>query len=548
MKYQTLTGSERALPTGTRVIGKANPNRVIQVTLQVKSSKDPSNANLAAFAANLIDSPLSKRSHLSRETFASAYGLAPADIQKVGQFAKQFGLRTPRDAVAARIGSTSAASRTVELRGTIAAFSEAFGVELVRTKDAKGRIRRAVIGSIQVPEAFQDVIENVFGLDTRPQANPKFKIFPNTGGFAPHLGATSYAPGAVAKLYNFPQGVTGKGQTIGIIELGGGFRRRDLTAYFHQLGIPMPRVFTIPVSGGCNQPIGDPNSADAEVMLDIEVAGSVAHDARMVVYFGPNTSRGFFRAVSAAVNDNVNKPTIISISWGGPEAGWSKADMNSMTELFQAAAALGVSVFVAAGDNGSTDGVAGNVAHVDFPASSPFATACGGTTMLSSGATTISSEVVWNDGGAGTGGGISDVFGVPVYQTGPGISLPPSVNAGHQPGRGVPDVAGNADPATGYKVRVDGVDAVIGGTSAVAPLWAGLFALVNESVGTPVGFANTLLYGPVSAAGTGFHDITQGNNDISGRVGGYSSGPGWDPCTGLGTPNGSAILAAIKSS
>jgi kumamolisin len=547
MKYLEIGGSERSLATGTSILGRVNPHKVIQVTVQVKSSKDPTDAGLKAASENLADNPLSKRQYLSRDQFAAAYGASPADFQKVRAFARNFGLQVVRDFAAQDSAASQLGQRTVELRGTVGAISKAFGVHLVRVRDAGGKLHRAQLGPIQVPEQYQSLIQNVFGLDTRPQARPRFRIFPRLGGFAPHLGSTSYAPTQVAKLYNFPSGLTGKGQTIAIIELGGGFRRRDLRAYFKPLGIPVPIVSAFPVATGGNCPTGNPNSADAEVMLDIEVVGAIAHGARIVVYFGPNTSRGFFKTVNTAVHDNLHKPTIISISWGGPEASWASADMNSLNQVFQAASLLGISVFVAAGDNGSTDGVDGSAAHVDFPASSPFVTGCGGTQLLSPDGVTIGSEKVWNDGGSATGGGISEAFEVPFYQIGPGISLPPSVNPGAHVGRGVPDVAGNADPATGYKVRVDGVESVIGGTSAVAPLWAGLFALINEGAARSVGFVNPLIYGPVVTARTALNDVIMGSNDIGGRVGGYSAGPGWDPCTGWGTPNGTAILNAIKS-
>jgi kumamolisin len=233
-----------------------------------------------------------------------------------------------------------------------------------------------------------------------------------------------------------------------------------------------------------------------------------------------------------------NRPSVVSISWGGPESSWTPQAMTTMDEAFQSAAALGVTVCCAAGDDGSTDGVTDGLNHVDFPASSPYALACGGTRLIASGST-ISSETVWNelatDGGA-TGGGISDFFALPTWQA--GAKVPPSANPGHRIGRGVPDVAGDADPATGYVTRVDGQPDVIGGTSAVAPLWAGLIARINQRLKTPVGYANPLLYGEAAKAGA-FHDITSGNN------GAYNAGQGWDACSGLGTPIGAAILSAL---
>lgn len=205
-----------------------------------------------------------------------------------------------------------------------------------------------------------------------------------------------------------------------------------------------------------------------------------------------------------------------------------------MEQILTEAAALGVTVTVAAGDNGSTDSVSDGQQHVDFPASAPHALACGGTRLDASG-TTINAETVWNDpGGGATGGGVSRQFSLPSYQS--SANVPGNLDTG-QPGRGVPDVCGDADPQTGYAIRVDGADETIGGTSAVAPLWAGLIARLNQELGAPLGFVQPRLY-PL-LGGAGFHDITSGNN------GGYSAGPGWDACTGLGSPDGSALLTGL---
>lgn len=338
----------------------------------------------------------------------------------------------------------------------------------------------------------------------------------------------------LATIYSFPTGVNGAGQTIGILELGGGYTAADLDAYFSRLGLATPNVTAVSVDGGQNQP-GDP--ADAEVELDIEVAGSIAPGAQVAVYFAPNTDRGFLDALSTAVHDTVRNPSVISISWGGPESSWSQQAMSALDSVLQDAAALAVTVCCASGDDGSSDRVADGLAHCDFPASSPHALACGGTKLEATGGALVS-ETVWNEptGGA-SGGGISDVFAPPAYQANAGV--PPSANPGGRVGRGVPDVAGDADPVTGYNVTVDGQPTVIGGTSAVAPLWAGLMALCNQALGRSAGFIHPTLYGPSAEAG--FHDITSGNN------GAYSARSGWDACTGLGSPVGTALLDALRT-
>src|SRR6202167_5643810 len=159
------------------------------------------------------------------------------------------------------------------------------------------------------------------------------------------------------------------------IELGGGYRPTDLTTYFSGLGVPLPKVSTISVDHGKNHPTGDSNGPDGEVMLDIEVAGAIAPAAQIAVYFAPNTDQGFLDAVTTAIHDTTNKPSVISISWGGPESSWTAQSMTAMDEAFQAAATMGITVCVAAGDNGSSDGVTDGADHVDFPASSPHALA-----------------------------------------------------------------------------------------------------------------------------------------------------------------------------
>ncbi len=342
----------------------------------------------------------------------------------------------------------------------------------------------------------------------------------------------SYTPPEVAHLYQFPSNVNGAGQTVGILELGGGYHPAGLKSYFSSLGVTPPKVTSVSVDKGKNKP-SNPNGADGEVFLDIEVVGAVAPGAEIVVYFAPNTTQGFQDALTTAIHDATNKPSVISISWGGPESTWTTQSMVALDSAAQDAAALGVSICVASGDNGSSDGVNDGANHVDFPASSPNVLACGGTSLRSAKGA-ITNETVWNDGaqGGAGGGGFSNQFPLPTWQASAGIKPPSGA------GRGVPDVAGNADPATGYNVQVDGQQKVIGGTSAVAPLWSGLIALLNQSLGKPVGFLQPTLYGLSGKSGA-FHDITTGSN------GAFSAATGWDPTTGLGSPDGQNLLQAL---
>ncbi|HEX8788026.1 MAG TPA: S53 family peptidase, partial [Telluria sp.] len=432
--------------------------------------------------------------------------------------------------------------RSVFLSGTVAQVASAFGTSIERIEHGAGISRRRT-APIQVPPELSGIVEGVFGIEDTPIAQPHFQLAPGTATAGADLAATAaaaataYTPLDVAKLYDFPVGVNGSGQCIGIIELGGGYRSADLKAYFKSLGLTQPKVSAVSVDGGKNSP-SLPWGADAEVALDIEIAGAIAPGAAIAVYFAPNSEQGFIDAITTAVHDSVHQPSVISISWGAPESDWTEQALTAMNDAFETAAALGVTICCAAGDAGSGDQNPGNgtpdgKAHADFPGSSPFVLCCGGTRLSPDG-----TEVVWDDDptSSATGGGVSDVFALPDWQKDAG--MPPSANPGGRIGRGVPDVAGNASPATGYKVRVDYLSFVVGGTSAVSPLWAGLIARMNQKLGKPVGFLNPLLYGPVVGTGA-FHDITSGNN------GAYSAGPGWDACTGWGSPDGSKLVSAL---
>jgi kumamolisin len=467
-----------------------------------------------------------ERKYLSREEFARLHGASAEDIEKVGAFASQYGLK---------VVSEERARRMVKLSGTVQQFSKAFGANLRRCEH-NSRTYNCRMGELTIPAELEPVVEGVFGLDNRPQAKAHFRILTTKPGVYAQAAAVSYSPVEVAKAYGFPTEANGAGQCIAIIELGGGYNASDLNSFFGNLGIATPAVTTVPVDGATNSPTGDASGPDGEVELDIEVAGSIAPGAQIAVYFAPNTDQGFIDAITTAVHDATLKPSIISVSWGGPEDSWTAQARDALNSACQDAATMGVTVLAASGDNGASDGSANGALTVDFPAASPYVVGCGGTKLTISG-TSISGEQAWNElstNEGATGGGISEVFALPSYQQAANVPKAPNGFVG----RGVPDVAGDADPVTGYNVVVDGQAAVIGGTSAVAPLWAGLLALINQSLGTNVGYINPLLY--TANVEPTFRDITSGSN------GGYSAGPGWDACTGLGSPNGAALLKALQ--
>ncbi len=284
------------------------------------------------------------------------------------------------------------------LSGSVAQFNDAFGVDLQQFEHDGGSYRGRT-GSIHLPDELNGVVTTVLGLDNRPQARPHFRARTPHGNVqwsAAAASAGSFTPTELATLYGFPTG-TGQGECISIIELGGGYRTADLKSYFSGLHVAQPKVSAISVDHGKNHPTGDSNGPDGEVMLDIEVAGAIAPGANIVVYFAPNTDAGFLDAITSAIHDTKNKPSVISISWGGPESSWTPQSMTAFDQAFQAAAAMGITVCAASGDNGSDDGVGDGADHADFPASSPYCLACGGTNLRGSGSS-ITSEGVWNNG------------------------------------------------------------------------------------------------------------------------------------------------------
>ncbi|MHA4810688.1 S53 family peptidase [Flavitalea flava] len=505
--YVKVPGSTKAAPKEAK-LDTLNPNDCATVTIRIKRQKS-------------IDKAVEKGQRISREEYAAEYGASDESLSRLEDFATDNHLS---------VVESDKARRSVIVKGKIADLEKAFQVHLTNYKDDNGKVFRGRSGDVCIPAELEDIVEGVFGLDDRPHAQPHFQIASEENGmFVAHNNGSGYTPNQLDVIYNFPNNVSGKGQCIGIIELGGGFRNSDLTTYFSGLGITKPSVKAISVDGATNHPT-TANGDDGEVMLDIEVAGAVAPGAKIVVYFAPNTDQGFLNAITKAVHDNHNKPSVISISWGAAEKRWTVQSMNNFNEAFKAASLLGVTICVASGDQGSDDRVGDGQVHVDFPASSPFVLGCGGTKLLTNG-NAITSETVWHESNdSASGGGVSDFFPLPDYQK--NAKVPLSLSKKHK-GRGVPDVAGNADPQTGYKVRVDGQDMIIGGTSAVAPLMAGFIALVNEKNGGSAGFINPKIY----AAKTGLRDITKGDNITTSTNKGYKAGKGWDACTGLGVLN-----------
>jgi kumamolisin len=509
-----VPGSERPPAPGAQVGESVVATDRVEVTLVLRRRVELPEAALTGPA-------------LTSAELAIEYGADPVDVQLV---------RDVLDEVGVEVISVDFASRLMRIAGTVETLNQLFGTAL-RRAELPGQLEfRQRTGELSVPAQLSEAVTAVLGLDNRPQSQARFRIAPAA------TVSVSYRPTELDKVYSMPAGTDGTGQTLAIIELGGGFGQDDLDSYFSGLGLATPKVTAVGVDGARNVAGTDPSGADGEVLLDIEVSGALAPAASIVVYFAPNTDAGFLDAVSAAAHASPT-PTAISISWGQSEDAWTPQARRAMDQAFADAAAMGVTVIAAAGDDGSSDRVSDAKAHVDYPAASAYVLGCGGTSLSADPATgAVRSEKVWNNGaGQGaTGGGVSNMVALPSWQRTVGV---PAKAGTATTGRGVPDVAANADPRTGYQVLVDGKSLVIGGTSAVAPLWAALVCRLAQSLGRGLGLLQPALYGSTSAGtvAPGFRDITSGDN------GAYQAGPGWDACTGLGVPDGTALLAALQS-
>jgi kumamolisin len=521
-----LPGSERQPLPDVRAGGPLEAKIPLEVTLVLRRRSQ--------LPSEYVDGPAT----LTREELAARYGADQADITLVQDVLSVRGLS---------VTAADAASRRVHVAGEVGTLAAAFGVSLRRvtslpfagSEPVEHRYRE---GPVFLPAELDGIVFAVLGLDDRPclqQAEPDRSSTAGVRAEAPARPAGQpFTPPQVGACYAFPSDVDGRGQTLAIVGLDGGFSRGDLDQYLSGLGIVPPRVTAIGVDGSA-QVAGRSGPGGAQVA--VEVAGALAPGADQLVYFAPNTDRGLFESVSAAVYAS-QTPTAVCIGWGQLENSWTAQAISALDGVLADAAALGVTVCVAAGDGGSGAGRQDGLSYACFPASSPHALACGGTRLLADPATgLVFSETVWNDGtGLAAGGGISDVFPVPAWQAHVGL---PSHADGGGVGRGVPDVAGNADPATGYIVRLDGQVTVVGGTEVVAALWAALVCLLAQATGRRFGLLQPLLYADASPGTTppGFRDITSGNN------GAYQAGPGWDACTGLGVPDGAALLERLAS-
>jgi len=539
--YQRLAGSERRPTPNARLLGPADPTERLSVTIVLRRRPDgPPVPDVNSFARP----PLNRR--MSSDEFAAQYGASPDDIAKIIAFARAHGLT---------IVETHAARRTVVVSGTVTQMRNAFAVDLNRYEvplplDARQRRRpvgtpqsyRGRDGFIHVPAELADLIVGIFGLDNRNITKR------NAVGDPPNT--TTLTVPTITKLYNFPSN-SAAGQTIAIFSEDG-YQKADIQKYYATLpaGYMMPTIIDISVDANNS---GNP---DPETTQDICIASTVAQGAQIAVYFTTYDQKGWVDLIQRVAHPSAGDSTcsVLSSSFyvsNGDDLATLKAEgistswLTAVTAAFQDAAMQGVTVCIASGDTGSDSKVGDGKAHAQYPASDPWVLSVGGTTVGNVQGSSFD-EYVWNDvsiyGSFATGGGISDFFNLPAYQNSAGV--PQSVN-GSRVGRGVPDVAANASPNSGYPMSAGSLNFAASGTSASAPLYAGLIALLNAALPRSVGFLNPTLY---MLGNSVCQNISSppgpANNGLNG-VTGYPAGAGWNACAGWGRIDGNALLLGL---
>ena len=555
---QPLRGSARSRPAGATRVGRLDA--ATQVAVRVILRRRASPAAGPSLEEYLYTHPL-RREALSADDYAARYGADDGDIAGVTAFLGQGGLT---------VTETHAASRTVRASGTAAQVEALFAITLCQyrtpapassgnsAQNPDAQAYWSHEGPIHLPAHLADAVIAVFGLDTRPLGGR------NINGDPPVTDLTDVP--AVMKRYDFPPN-SAAGQTVGIFATDGGYAPGDIDKYYTTLNATMgvPGTFAAPtivpietIDGTQNDP-GDP---DLETTQDICIASTVAQGATIAVYFFASHETGWVGALQEATFPTGGNPapSVLSTSYyiadGDDPNGLitnsgsvvPASVLDAVSLAFQDAAGQGLTVCVASGDNGADSRVEDGMQHVQYPATDPWVLSVGGTTIgldLSNNPV----EYVWNDDTGATGGGVSAYFARPAWQSAAGV--PTSLLTG-KPGRGVPDVAANASENSGYDniYCTENIPdpSVGGGTSAAAPLYAGLFAQINAALGTPVGFVNPVLYALGNTVCAQVNGNTIGspiNNSFNG-VTGYLADSGWNACTGWGTINGQALLAALR--
>ncbi|QEH34685.1 Pseudomonalisin precursor [Aquisphaera giovannonii] len=569
-----IPGSAAPAYGGAANVGTISPSTPISA--EIITRYKPGSGGEAAIQ-QIAGAPLAQRQYLTQDQFADRFGTSDADLAALTSFARDYGFQ---------VTGANRATRTFDFTTTVGQFEQAIGANIISYDDEAQVTQQGYTGPLYVPRRVADVVDSLFGVET--QGIPKPPRPPAGDDTSGHFSSQ------VAAAYDYPSApagqLAGQGVSIGILELGGTFgasQQATVAAYLAAQGIGVtPNIHVVGSSSYQGRSKDDP---ETEVMLDIEVLASILPAADFTMYFQDNNNGSFVDLVKDASFDPVNHPSILSLSWGGPDIDASRMYIRAMDQAILDASAIGVTLFVAAGDDGSSDKVSTGYTFTDYPASSPYSVAVGGTTLGIKGGA-WDGEVAWNEtsvtggffsyynsisGGSG-GGGVSGMNPTPSYQTNAGIT-PTSVNPSgvfdvfSGTGRGVPDVSADADPITGYRVWVPSSSGttnetyLVGGTSAATPLWAALAGLITQNTGKKLGWFTPVIYqvGAGNATNHAFHDITTGDNitsnqQISPYPGtdsgvllptylGYTTTTGFDLVTGWGSPQGSNFLAAIEA-
>ena len=495
-----IPGTKRTIWPGSRHAEPLSSDARIRLTAWLRPR---SGGELDAAAAQKISAtPPLLRTYADRKALTKATGADPDDVAVLRTYCKRFGL-----------GVSDVSWRAATISGPVEQLVKAFGATVAIFEDGGGMRFRHRSEALHVPSEVANVVRGIFGMHQWPRSRKLESL---------QRHSTPLLARDVAERYAFPD-ADGRGQTIGIVQLGGVFKPDDFDACMKAQGLTPGQPIVKRVD---NADLAHDVATfkDLEAALDVQIAGALAPGARIVVYEAPNDERGFLDAIHRAIFDEEYAPTILSVSYGWPEPLWTPIALAILEDLFTAAALIGVSVFCSSGDDGAETEYDGTP-HVVAPASSPFAIACGATVIAAPG---DGGEQAWQK----SGGGFSDRFDVPAWQS---IARASAAKNGVPPGRGVPDVAGQQGP--GYYVVMDGTELAMGGTSAVAPMWSALTARLNQRLGVPAGCFLPILYREADGL---FGEITSGNN------GRFAAAAGWNPCTGLGVPNGAAIETALR--
>jgi kumamolisin len=509
----------------------------LMISIYLKRDKHENGMTLEEYANGVIAGTFPALDH---DAFVYQFGAVEDQVALVVEWAVTNNLE---------VVELSQGTASVKVNGTVEQFNNIFNITL-QTVTENDRTYYTHDGDITLPSEINDVVQSVIGLDNTVSFRNNAILDTSTpGDLEPNL-ISNPSPVDLSYAYKFPSGSgtylsQGKGSCVGIISLGGGYTTQNLTSTFSRISQPNPTVVDVGVDGATNSPNYDPYGGNGENMLDIYCSASVAPSAKIVMYFAPNSFQGFIDAVAAATNDSTNNPSVISISWGTTDSNFVYYGLLSPFEIaLQAAVVKGITVFVAAGDFGVRAVNGGATYTVQYPATSPYVICAGGTVMSINNDYSIASEVPWGTSGGSYagGGGVSAVFSVPSWQTGFNSKLYPGGTVSSLTGRGIPDVSAHA---TGYFFYYGPSNASgsFVGTSATAPLLAGMMARLNQLTGRRIGFVNTDWYSAISSA---FNDQITGDNH-GGNTVGYSATAGWDACTGLGSPKGTELYKLYKT-